>query len=82
MFEKLKQIKELKRIQEKIKKETIEIERQGIRVVLNGNLEIKEIMLNPALAKETQEEILKECLNEAIGKVQQKTVGEIFKILS
>ena len=42
MFEKLKQFKELKRIQEKIKKEKIEAEKQGTKVVLSGNLEIIE----------------------------------------
>jgi len=82
MFEKLRQFKELKRIQEKIKKEKIEVERQGTKVVLGGNLEVIEIKLNPELDKETQEKVLKECLNEAISQIQQKTVGEIFKMIS
>ncbi|MCD6270995.1 YbaB/EbfC family nucleoid-associated protein [bacterium] len=82
MFEKLRQFKELKRIQEKIKKEKIEVERQGTKVVLGGNLEVIEIKLNPELDKTTQEKVLKECLNEAISQIQQKTVGEIFKMIS
>jgi len=82
MFEKLKQFKELKRIQEKIKKERIEVEKQGTKVVVGGNLEIIEVKLNPDLDKETQEKVLKECFNEAISQIQQKTVGEIFKMIS
>jgi len=82
MFEKLRQFKELKRIQEKIKKEKIEVERQGTKVILGGNLEVIEIKLNPELDKTTQEKVLKECLNEAISQIQQKTVGEIFKMIS
>ena len=82
MFEKLKQFKELKRSQEKIKKERIEVEKQGTKVVVGGNLEIIEVKLNPDLDKETQEKVLKECFNEAISQIQQKTVGEIFKMIS
>ena len=82
MFERLKQFRELKRIQEKIKKEKIEAEKQGTKVVLGGNLEAIEIRLNPELDRETQEKVLKECLNEAISQIQQKTVGEIFKMIS
>ncbi|MCD5396137.1 MAG: YbaB/EbfC family nucleoid-associated protein [Candidatus Pacebacteria bacterium] len=82
IFDKLKQLREIKQIQEKLKKETVEVEREGIKVVLNGNLEVVEIVLNPELEKTDQEEILKDLINRAIKKIQQKTMGEVFKIIS
>lgn len=70
MFEKLKQLKELKDIKDSLSNERIEVEKEGIKVVLNGNLETQEIILNQEMDKETQERVLKDCLNEAVKKVQ------------
>lgn len=75
MFNKLKHLKELrqqaKTIQNVLAQETTTVEKNGIKVVLDGNLEIKEITLNSDLAKDSQEEILRDCLNEAIKKTQR-----------
>jgi DNA-binding protein YbaB len=75
MFNKLKHLKDLrqqaKTIQNTLAKETITVEKNGIKVVVNGNLEIKEITLNLNLAKDSQEGILRDCLNEAIKKTQR-----------
>ncbi|MFA6354782.1 MAG: YbaB/EbfC family nucleoid-associated protein [Candidatus Paceibacterota bacterium] len=70
MFDKLKQIQELRKIQSAAKEEKTEVEKNGVRVILNGNFEIEKITLNPELAKEIQEKILEECLNEAVKKIQ------------
>ncbi len=75
MFNKLKHLKELrqqaKTIQNVLAQETTTVEKNGIKVILDGNLEIKKIILNPDLAKDSQEEILRDCLNEAIKKTQR-----------
>lgn len=70
MFDKLKQIQELRKIQSAAKEEKTEVEKNGVRVILNGNFEIEKITLNPELVKEVQEKVLEECLNEAIKKIQ------------
>ena len=70
MFEKLKQLKELKSLQDKLVEEKAEVEKSGVRVVVNGKMEVEEIKLNSELSREEQEKITKECLNEAIKKVQ------------
>jgi len=82
IFDKLKQLKEIKKIQDQIKKEKVEVEKEGVKVVMNGNLEVLEIQLNPDLSKEAEEKVLKDCVNQAIRKVQQKAAGEIFKMFS
>lgn len=70
MFDKLQQLKQLKDLQDSLGKEKIEIEKNGIKVVINGKMEIEEIQLSSDLAKEEQERVLKESLNEAMKKVQ------------
>lgn len=75
MFNKLKQFKDLrdkaKTMQSALAEETIRQEKNGIKVSLNGNLEITEIKLNSNLSQNEQENSLKSCLNEAIKKAQK-----------
>jgi len=70
MFDKLKQLKELKELRDSLSQEKEEVEKEGIKVIINGKMEIENIQLNPDLDKEKQEAILKECINEAIRKIQ------------
>jgi len=77
MFDKLKKLKEIKELKEKLAKEKIEIEEKGIKVVLNGKMEIEEIVLNQELSKEEQEKILKNCLNKGVKEIQLKIAQSI-----
>jgi len=70
MFDKLKQLKELKELRDSLSQEKEEVEKEGVKVVINGEMKIEEIRLNPELEKEKQEKILEECINEAIKKIQ------------
>ena len=70
MFDKLKKIKELKQVQDELTEEKISVEKQGIEVVVNGKMEIIKITLNLSLPKDALERTLKECINEAVNKVQ------------
>jgi DNA-binding protein YbaB len=70
MFDSFKKIKELKELSDMLEKEKIEIEKNGIKVIVNGKMEVEEIKLNPVLSKEEQEKILKDCINEAARKIQ------------
>jgi len=75
MFDKLNQLKELKEI---LEKEKGEVEKEGIKVTINGKMEIEEIKLNSDLDLKKQESILKECFNEAMKKIQTKAVQKMF----
>lgn len=70
MLDKLKQLKQLKELQDALAKERVEIEKSGTKVVVNGKMEIEEIQLNTELSKEDQERVLRDCINEAVKKVQ------------
>ena len=77
MFDKLKKLKEIKELKEKLAREKIEIEEKGIKVVLNGKMEIEEIVLNQELPKEEQEKILRNCLNKGVKEIQLKIAQSI-----
>jgi len=70
MFDKFKQLAQMKSLQDEIKNSRVEYEKQGIKVVMRGDFFVEEIILNPDLSKNEQEKILKECLNEANRKAQ------------
>lgn len=68
MFDKLKKLRELQELKNSLKEEKFEVQKEGIRVIINGNLEVEEI--NMGLGSANQEMILKDCFNEAVKKAQ------------
>ncbi len=70
MFDQMKQAKELYRLQKELQKESFEVEEKGVKVVMNGKMEIEEVSLNEDLERDEQERVLKSCFNEIIKKVQ------------
>jgi len=80
MFDKLKQIKQLKELRDSFSQEKEEVEKKGIKVIINGKLEIENIELNFDLNKEEQEIILKECINEAVKKIQMVLASKMSQI--
>lgn len=80
MFDNLKKLQQLKEIKDALEKEKIEIEKEGIKVVINGKMEAEEIKLNPSLEQKCQEEALKECFNEAIKKIQMIAAEKMMRM--
>lgn len=76
MFSKLKHLKDLrnqaKTIQGALSEEKITVEKHGISVVMDGNMNIISITILENLAKEDLEKKLAECLNSAIKETQKK----------
>ena len=75
MFNKLKQFKDLrsqaKTIQNKLSEEHVTLEKNGIALTMNGNMEIETLKLNPELSIENQEKYIKDLINEGTKKVQR-----------
>lgn len=75
MFSKLKQFQDLrsqaKTMQNALAQETITEEKNGVKVVLNGNMEVTSLTINETLSKNSQEDILKSCFNDAIKRAQR-----------
>ena len=75
MFSKLKQFRDLrsqaKTMQDALAQETITEEKNGVKIVLNGNLEVTSLTINESLTKSSQEDALKNCFNDAIKRAQR-----------
>ncbi len=71
MFDNLKKIAELKKMQDSMKKEKETVEKNGVSVTLNGNFDVENIKLNSELSIEDQQDALKQCLREAKENIQK-----------
>jgi DNA-binding protein YbaB len=78
MFDNLKKLAELKKMQDSFKKERATTEKRGVSVTINGNLEIEEIKLNPELSTEEQQKVLKEAINEAKENMQKNLAKSLM----
>jgi len=70
MFDKFKQIAQLKGLQNEISKERFEAEIDGVRIVVSGAMTIEDVVLNSNLDIGKQSEVVKKCANEALKKAQ------------
>ena len=70
MLDKLKQLKQLKSLHDAAKSERFEASRDGVKIVINGNMQIEELILNSELNIERQTQVVKECFNDAIRNAQ------------
>ncbi len=80
MFNKFKQLQQARELQAALAQEREEVEKQGIKVVVTGTMKIDSIILNPSLDKLTQEQLLKECINEAMQKIQMVAVKKMSEL--
>jgi DNA-binding protein YbaB len=80
MFDKIKQLKKIKELQDSLKDEKAVTERNGMKVVANGKFEIEEIKTNPELNQEEMERILMELINEAMRKVQMAAAQKMSQM--
>ncbi len=75
MFNKLKQFKDLrnqaKTLQNALAQETVEYEKNGIKITMSGNMEITQLSINAEFSKEKLENILTEVINESIKRAQK-----------
>lgn len=75
MFSKLKQIKDLrsqaKTMQSALADEKVELEKNGIKLSMNGNMEVTDLKIENDLPKEEIAKISKGLFNDAIKKTQR-----------
>ncbi|HNW96455.1 MAG TPA: YbaB/EbfC family nucleoid-associated protein [Candidatus Paceibacterota bacterium] len=81
MFDKFKQLAQMKSLQDEIKNSRVEYEKQGVKVIMRGDFLVEAITLNPELSKEDQERTLKECLNEANHKAQALAAQKLSSLM-
>lgn len=69
-------------IQNSLKQEKITVEKEGVKVVMNGAFEIEDIKLNPEISIDKNESIVKSCLTDANRKLQMKLMELAPKLKS
>lgn len=75
MFNKLKQYKDLrsqaKTLQNMMSQQSVTVEKNGIRIIINGNFEITSLNILEEKNKENLEKSLTDCFNDATKKIQR-----------
>lgn len=75
MFNKLKQFKDLrnqaKTLQNALAQESVEYEKSGVKITINGNLEITQLIIDQGIAGDKLAGILTQTVNEAIKRAQK-----------
>ena len=80
MFDQLKQLQQLREMKNALEKESKEVEQEGVKVLVNGKMEIEGIKLNPELSVERQEELVKACFNQAIKEIQKEVAQKMMSM--
>ncbi len=70
MFDQIKQVRQLQKLQAELKKEKVEVEDGGVRVVVNGKMEVEEVEIDDSVSQAEAGRKVKKCLNDAMSKVQ------------
>jgi DNA-binding protein YbaB len=75
MFNKLKQFKDLKntakQMQDMMAQETVTVEKSGVTITMNGNMEITDVKINEDISNNSLEGIIKDNVNQALKKAQK-----------
>lgn len=75
MFNKLKQLKDLrshaKTMQNALADEKVDVEKNGIKLSMNGNMEVTDLIITTDLSKEEIAKTAKDLFNDAIKKTQR-----------
>lgn len=75
MFNKLKHLKDMrsqaKTMQNALAEEKIDVEKNGVKLNLNGNMEILDLQITEDMDKEKTAKAVKEAVNDGIKKAQK-----------
>ena len=81
MFDKFKDLAKMKSLQKSIQEKEFISEKEGIKVIIDGSFNIKDVFLNSDLNKGEQEKILKDCLNDVFKKARLSIAQEFSQII-
>jgi len=78
MFDKLKELNKIRELKKVLENERKQAEINGIKVTVNGKMEVEDIQLNPELSSEEQAKLVKECINKAMREMQMEAAKKMF----
>ena len=77
MFDKFKDLNQLRKLKSALGEEEERLEENGVEVLVSGEMKIKEIKLNDQLKAEEQAILLKDLINRAFQGVQKKVAAKM-----
>ncbi len=80
MFDQFKQLKKLKELKSVLEKQKKEVEREGVKVTVNGRMEVESLILNPELDTEKQAQIVKELINQGMKEIQKEAAQQMMQM--
>ncbi len=80
-LDQIKQLKQMKDLQDQLQKEQATAEKNGVKVTVNGKMEIMEVVLNSSLDIQEQQKLVKDCANDAMKKVQTAAAQQMMQQL-
>lgn len=82
MFDKLKQINELRKMKNAIAGETAETERNGVKVKINGSFTVEDVFISPEAMNGDLAKNIKYCFNDALSKMQTSLAQKFSGMMS
>ena len=80
MLDKLKQLGQLKAMQNEVKKEMFDVERDGVKVSVRGDMTIESIEISDETSREVIAEVVKDLANQGIKDAQQSAAQKMMKM--
>ncbi|MBP6885931.1 MAG: YbaB/EbfC family nucleoid-associated protein [Candidatus Pacebacteria bacterium] len=77
MFDQIKQLMEMKKMQEQIKSHMVSVDRQGVSLTMRGDFEVTSLQLSESLDVTTQSSVVLALMREAREKLQ-KVMAQTF----
>lgn len=77
MFDKFRQATKMKEIKNSLSQEKEEFEKNGVKVVVTGEMLVESIEISPEVSLEDAQKLVKEAVNQAFKRVQQKAAKKI-----
>lgn len=81
MFDKLRQLNQMRELQAKLGNERFEVEKNGVKIAMNGKMEIQDLVLNPQLPIEEQTALVKEVFHDAMKKAHMLAAQHMSQLL-
>ncbi len=78
MFDTLKQMQQMKKLSDDLKKQEVSVEESGVSVTMRGDFEVISLKLNPDLDTASQERVLMRLFQKAKEEIQE-TIANNFR---
>lgn len=81
MFDQMKQMHQLRKLQKEIEAQSIEVEENGVKLSMKGDFSLVDITLNPELDIAAQQEAIKRAHDKARAELQEKLKSQMMGMM-